>query len=172
MNRFIVNHLKSSSINGLRLLSSIFLIFSLSHRSDWQLRGSGNASDISQTIALTGNPGAIYQDLLKQLSRQNQFRSELDSDYILRLEKEQWKEATSTINDNLSEEEISVQVPFTILRGKKEIQSDIIMVTRLYQFDKNDIAAKESQARLVRADIQRNAVSQLLRRLSILEPVD
>ena len=152
----------------------ISLIMMISACTGWRLRGS-NTNDIfiGDSIYLSGQVSASYRLVEEQLNRQNALTSLAAAQYFLTLEKEDWdrRGASVTRTAVTAEYELTLSLNYTVLDNNQTVlrPSTEVTITRSYTFDQNDVAGKDKEEELIRKEMRRAVVRQILQQVQLLQ---
>jgi LPS-assembly lipoprotein len=138
----------------------------------WQLRGAGMVPEGLDTLHISSRDP--YSPLVVELTRTLRAanvrvpESAADAPYALAILSQRSSVRTATVNANarVSEQELSEEVEFLILDrdGKTLLPRSLVMVERVFEYDENNVLATRDEEQLIRGEMRRDLVSQMLNR--------
>ncbi len=139
----------------------------------WQLRGASAVPAGLDTLHITSRDP--YSPLVMELTRTLRAAnvrvpdSAADADYALVILNQRSGVRTASVNANarVSEQELSEFVEFAILdrQGNTLLPQSRVTVERVFEYDENNVLATRDEEQLIRAEMRRDLVSQILNRL-------
>lgn len=139
----------------------------------WQLRGQTALPEGTESIFISAsdNHGQLMSEFT-QLLNANQVvsaKSTQDAQYSIYIERERDDKRTVSVGNNTlaAEYELTMKVDYRIesSSGAILVPKATAEVARSYEYDRNDVIAKDEEERLIKAEMRRNLVQQILRRL-------
>ena len=143
----------------------------------WQLRGEGviPAGLTALYISSRDPDSPLVMELTRTLKSANVTvaKSAADAPYALVLLSERRTTRTATVNANarVSEQELRTEVEFLILNreGETLLPRSMLVVERVFEYNENNVLATRDEERLIRSEMRRDLVSQILNRLRQFE---
>ena len=164
-------------IQQLRSLSIICLSFVMLTACGWHLRGASMIPENLKSLHITAqNDNSDLVRLLKQSLKSANVATPdkaSDADYTLVILQEKSLKRTATVNANarISEQELTelVDFAFTDTNGKIVIPKSTVAVERVFEYDENNVIATQDEEALIRNEMRRDVVFQILNRLRQLQ---
>lgn len=138
----------------------------------WQLRGAGLVPEGLETLHITSRDP--YSPLVVELTRTLRAanvqvtESAAEAPYALAILDQRSGVRTATVNANarVSEQELSEEVEFLIADrdGNVLLPRSTVMVERVFEYDETNVLATRDEEQLIRAEMRRDLVSQILNR--------
>lgn len=138
----------------------------------WQLRGAGLVPEGLETLHITSRDP--YSPLVVELTRTLRAanvqvtESAAEAPYVLAILDQRSGVRTATVNANarVSEQELSEEVEFLIADrdGNVLLPRSTVMVERVFEYDETNVLATRDEEQLIRAEMRRDLVSQILNR--------
>lgn len=139
----------------------------------WQLRGHLALPEGTDSIFVSAEDshGSLVGELKKLLSA-NQVTAAISSkeaQYSIFIEREDEKKRTVAVGSNTlaAEYELTLEVDYRIesADGEKLIPKATAQVARTYAYNRDDVVAKDEEEKLIKEEMRRNVVQQIIRRL-------
>ena len=171
-NPLLANRLFEYKAVALRALT-ILLTTLLISNCGWHLRGYGNAPQAINSIYISSKSGnnALVRDLERALRAQDVAVKDNanEAEYGLIILDQRSKRRTATVSGSarISEQELSESVDFTVVAsdGSTALPLSTATVDRIFEYNEDNILATDDEARLLRSEMQRDLVRQILNRL-------
>jgi len=139
----------------------------------WQLRGQTSLPEGTENIFVSAadSHGKLMGEFT-QLLKANQVtavQGAQDAQYSIYIEREDNDKRTVSVGSNTlaAEYELTMKVDYRIesAAGGLLVPSTTAQVARSYEYDRNDVIAKDEEEKLIKAEMRRNLVQQIFRRL-------
>lgn len=139
----------------------------------WQLRGQTALPEGTESIFISASDshGQLMSEFTQLLSA-NQVaiaQSTQDAQYRIYIEREDDDKRTVSVGSNTlaAEYELTMKVDYRIesSTGALLVPKATAQVARSYEYDRNDVIAKDEEEKLIKTEMRRNLVQQILRRL-------
>lgn len=138
----------------------------------WQLRGAGLVPEGLDTLHITSRDpySPLVMELTRTLRAANVRVAENASEapYALVILDQRSGVRTATVNANarISEQELSEEVEFLIIDrdGNTLLPRSKVLVERVFEYDETNVLATRDEEQLIRAEMRRDLVSQILNR--------
>jgi len=139
----------------------------------FRLRGSVEVPDVLQQTYIAGVAefSELNQELRKVLQRSGStvVNNSASAKSIITISSENFRRRVLSVDSvgRASEYELHYKYNFTISRAEGEviIRDQSIIVTRDYQFDPDNVLAKDAEETQIRSDMVRFSVRQMMRRV-------
>lgn len=161
------------------LLISV-LLATLASGCGWQLRGAGVIPAGLDSLHISARDP--HSPLVTELTRTLRAAdvkvpaSAEDAPYALMILSERRGVRTATVNANarVSEQELREEVEFLILDrdGATLLPRSTVVVERVFEYDENNVLATQDEERLIRAEMRRDLVNQILNRFRQIKDLD
>ena len=146
----------------------------------WQLRGKGMLPEGLETLHVVSRDpqGELAVDLSRALASAGVTitDSAANSDLILSILRERSMVRVATVNEQarISEQELTEQAEFTVINraGEVVMPRSVVSVERIFEYDENNVLATQDERELIRREMRRDLVSQILNRLRQLKPAN
>jgi LPS-assembly lipoprotein len=143
----------------------------------WSLRGAGMIPDGLTTMHVSSRDpnGKLAQDLTRALeaSGVDVPASVADADLSLVILQERSLVRVATVNENarVSEQELIEEARFMIVdrEGQQVIEPSKVSVERIFEYDENNVLATQDERELIRTEMRRDLIMQMLNRLRQLK---
>lgn len=162
-----------------RTLFMTLLITALAAGCGWQLRGKGMLPEGLDRLHVVSRDSS--GDLARELSRAlasagvEVVDSTADAELSLVILQERSLVRVATVNEQarVSEQELSEKAAFTVLNraGETVLARSVVSVERIFEYDENNVLATQDERELLRREMRRDLVNQILNRLRQLKPV-
>lgn len=155
---------------------AILLVALLVSGCGWHLRGYGDAPQTFSSIYI-GSKNS-HSELVRELGRA--FKSQgidvkanaNEAEYGLIIIDERRKRRTATVSGSarISEQELTESVDYSVLNSDGSIALPLTTATvdRIFEYNEDNILATDDEAQLLRREMQRDLVRQMLNRLQNL----
>lgn len=162
-----------------RILIPVLLCLGLA-ACGWQLRGTSMipANITSLYVARDDGEDSLLVRQLQQTLNSADIATPATSDnaqYALLILSENFRKRTATVNANarVSEQELTEEVRFTVRdqEGEIAIPPSIVSVERVFEYDETNVVATRDEEQLIRDEMRRDLVGQILNRLRQLHNV-
>ncbi|MAT50781.1 MAG: hypothetical protein CMK32_06315 [Porticoccaceae bacterium] len=166
-------------MNIFRLVTALALVLLLSG-CGWQLRGQGMIPEGLDAINVRARDpkSPIVTELIQTLRSADVAVPESgdSAEYTLVITDESRDKRTATVNPNarVSEQQLTEEVEFTVVGrdGEIALPRSRVVVERVFEYDENNVIATRDEEALIRTEMRRDLVGQVLNRLRQLkEPV-
>lgn len=156
-----------------RILIPVLLCLGLA-ACGWQLRGTSMipADITSLYVARSDGQDSLLVRQLQQALNSADITTPTTSDeaqYSLLILSENSRKRTATVNANarVSEQELTEEVRFTVRdkEGETAIPPSSVSVERVFEYDETNVVATRDEERLIRDEMRRDLVGQILNRL-------
>lgn len=145
----------------------------------WQLRGAGMIPAGLTSLHISSRDP--HSPLVTELTRTLQSakvevpENAADATYALVILSERKGVRTATVNASarVSEQELREEVEFLILNrdGKTLLPRSTVVVERVFEYNENNVLATRDEEQLIRSEMRRDLVAQMLNRLRQFEDV-
>lgn len=143
----------------------------------WSLRGAGMIPDGLTTMHVSSQDpnGRLARDLERALqsSGVETPASAADADYSLVIQQERSLVRVATVNENarVSEQELIEEARFMIVNqaGDQVVPPSKVTVERIFEYDEDNVLATQDERELIRSEMRRDLIMQMLNRLRQLK---
>lgn len=164
--------LKLCSPGAFAILLTTLLISSCG----WHLRGYGNAPQTINSLYISSKN--TNSELVRELGRALRAQdvdvktNANEAEYGLIIIKERRKRRTATVSGSarISEQELTESVDYSVINrdGSTALPLTTATVDRIFEYNEDNILSTDDEARLLRSEMQRDLVRQILNRLQNL----
>lgn len=145
----------------------------------WHLRGAGMIPEGLDTLYVVSNDpdGKLSRDLGRALESAGVEvpASAVDSELTLVILRERSSVRVATVSEQarVSEQELTEQAEFMIVdkNGETVLPLSTVSVERVFEYDESNVLATQDERELIRREMRRDLISQILNRLRQLAPV-
>jgi len=146
----------------------------------WQLRGQTALPEGTENIFVSAadSHGKLMGEFTQLLNANqvNAVGSPKEAQYSIYIEREDEDKRTVSVGNSTlaAEYELTMKVDYRIesATGTLLVPKATAQVARSYEYDRNDVIAKDEEERLIKAEMRRNLVQQILRRLRFASQSD
>src|SRR5690606_9977269 len=146
----------------------------------WQLRGEGMIPDGLTTLHISSRDphSPLVTELTRTLKSANVAvaNSATEAPYTLVIAAQRSGVRTATVNANarISEQELREEVEFLILDrdGTTLLPRSTVVVERVFEYNENNVLATRDEEQLIRAEMRRDLVNQILNRFRQIKDLD
>ena len=162
----------------IRTLFLTLLMTALVAGCGWQLRGKGMLPEGLDRLHVTSRDpdGQLARDLGRALTSAGVevTDSSTDAELSLVVLRERSMVRVATVNEQarVSEQELTEQAAFTVLdkAGRTVMPRSVVSVERIFEYDEDNVLATQDERELIRREMRRDLVNQILNRLRQLNP--
>jgi len=164
----------------LRSLLVTLLLTTLVSGCGWHLRGKGMIPEGLETLYVRSDDpdGQLSRDLGRALKSAGVDvpRSAADAEMTLVIVRERSLVRVATVNEKarVSEQELTEQAEFMIVDsgGQVLLPKSLVSVERIFEYDEDNVLATQDERQLIRKEMRRDLVNQILNRLRQLNVKD
>ena len=146
----------------------------------WQLRGKGMLPEgLDRLHVESRDPdGGLAGDLSRALASAGVevTDSAADAELSLVILQERSMVRVATVNEQarVSEQELTEQAAFAVFNraGKPVLPRSVVSVERIFEYDEDNVLATQDERQLIRREMRRDLVNQILNRLRQINPGD
>lgn len=146
----------------------------------WQLRGTGIVPTGLDTLHITARErhSPLVTELTRTLRAADvqvpEDASEAAYSLVIVAERRGVRTATVNANARVSEQELREEVEFMILDrdGQVLLPRSTVMVERVFEYDENNVLATRDEEQLIRSEMRRDLVNQILNRFRQLKDLN
>lgn len=141
----------------------------------YHLRGSAPFFDETHSVYLQTSNDLIFDEMAVHIrdSGTTIASTKDEADAVLRLGKEAFSKRTLAVDPDTGKErefELSYSVSFALIKSDGEVlaENQTVKVLRDYVFDDDQVIGKSREQEVLKKEMRRDAVSQILTRLSLV----
>ena len=146
----------------------------------WHLRGKGMIPEgLESLYVVSRDPdGKLSRDLSRALTRAGVTVPDIEADAQLTLiilrERSMVRVASVSEQARVSEQELTEQAEFTVVdpNGETRLAKSLVSVERIFEYDEGNVLATQDERELIRREMRRDLVNQILNRLRQLGPIN
>lgn len=156
-----------------RVLTTLALLTLALGGCGWQLRGAGMIPEDLKALHISARDpqGQLVRTLSRALHSAGVETpaSAADSELSLVIVKERSLVRTASVNENarVSEQELTEDVEFMVVNraGEQLLPLTTARVERVFEYDEDNVLATQDERELIRSEMRRDLVNQILNRL-------
>jgi len=146
----------------------------------WQLRGTGMIPDDLEALHISAQDsnGLLSRDLGRALKSAGVrvAESPADAELSLVIVQERSLVRVAAVNENarVSQQELIEEARFMIVNrvGEQLVPLSVVSSERVFEYDENNVLATQDERELIRGEMRRDLINQMLNHLRQLRPSD